>query len=142
MDKFDRAEVIGRYKAATALKAINPDLEIHSTPISAKCVYDLWFWSGDSIVAVECKDRDNTIDKYPDYLLSAPKYDNLRALSAHTTQIWYCNTFTDGKALFWNVLTAPTTKGIRRHHKTTVVDSPMIEEEVVYFKKEDAIYGQ
>lgn len=130
-------EARGRAKAIKALLTINKDLQIKETPIDTR--YDLWFTSGDTIIA-ETKDREMESTDFSTKMLDANKYDYLMSIPCE--HIFYINTFTDNRCMIWDI---KQTKPVQRKQVlVNVCDvDPSLGKELrweVFFSNNDAKY--
>ena len=135
------AETVSRLNCLQAILTLNNTLDVHQTKQTEKR-YDMWFASGTTTVAVETKDRKCRSDSFEDCALSKRKYDMLRGIDVTVggREIWYANTFQDGKAMFWDVNKSPCTIRPWSHNKYTEKSGRTITEDAVYFKPSDAKY--
>jgi hypothetical protein len=74
------------------------------TPEGKPVAYDAFIKKNNKTIWIEVKVRQNTSDKYPDYLLEQAKYNNItKRFTSPNDQILYINFFTDNTAIIFNL---------------------------------------
>ena len=134
------AETAGRLECIAALTTINASLVIKQAPLTEPR-YDMWTTSGDTVVAIETKDRNISSDRYQKIGVSQKKWDMLLNIEkAPNRMILFCETFTDGKAMFWDVNNTPYTIKQWVHSRYEEKPGNTITEGMIELDPKDAKY--
>ncbi len=137
---FLEGEILSRQQAVKAMLTLNNSLVMHQTPLT--CKYDLWCQSGDTVVAIETKDRNQLSTDYSDSAVDYTKYDSLREIENKPGRlILFISTYSDGKAYVYDVNTCSENQGEWLASKYTVhPEAGKIRKKCQHFNKSEAKY--
>lgn len=147
---FALAENEGRNKALAVLNAFELVEDIDYVVVPSRGKYCKWDFevrgkaTNKLLGVIEVKDR-----KFPSndwkvvkegVQLETPKFDFLKEKGKEDGIFaYYLATFTDNKAMMWDILSAPTTTDERMANKTTAVDNGKVLKAFHYFMPNDSI---
>lgn len=137
---FLESEILSRQQAVKAMLTLNNSLVIHQAPLT--CKYDIWCQSGDTMVAVETKDRNQLSTDYNDSAVDYTKYESLRGIENKPGRlILFVSTYSDGKAYVYDVNDCSENLGEWTATRYTVrPECGKIKKKCQHFNKSEAKY--
>ncbi len=110
--------------------------------------WDVSYYSGDTTIIGEIKDRKEDSDRYNDWMLEIKKLRELIEIRDKmtrrgiTTRLHYINIFEDNEIAIWDITDLDINKleiRIEEHNKTTAGDQTKTDKEITYLPIADAI---
>lgn len=142
LDLYSNADYIGQAKALEIFKQLFSGCTVqYEQHYSDKSPIDIYVTATTkngkvSTYAVECKDRNFSIDRYDDMMIERHKYNSIKSVSGYKPI--YFNTFTDGYAV-WNLQNTPYEERNVNCGKSTVEDKGKIDKVCYFLNKKDCI---